>query len=146
MFYGHYDVQPVDPLNLWESEPFIPTIRDNKLFARGASDDKGQVFMHLKMIEALFATTGTLPVNVKFIYEGEEEIGSPHLPSFVEEYKEKLASDLILISDTGLYGLVNLQYAMAYVDWQVFKLMCEELKEIYTRVSMVEACKMPSTH
>ncbi|EON73829.1 dipeptidase [Lysinibacillus sphaericus] len=104
LFYGHYDVQPVDPLHLWDSEPFNPTIRDNKLFARGASDDKGQVFMHLKMIEALFATTGTLPVNVKFIYEGEEEIGSPHLPAFVEEHKEKLAADLILISDTGLYG------------------------------------------
>lgn len=104
LFYGHYDVQPVDPLHLWESEPFNPTIRDNKLFARGASDDKGQVFMHLKMIEALFATTGTLPVNVKFIYEGEEEIGSPNLPAFVEEHKEKLAADLIVISDTGLYG------------------------------------------
>ncbi|MFJ7731352.1 dipeptidase [Lysinibacillus sp. NPDC097231] len=104
LFYGHYDVQPVDPLNLWESEPFNPTVRDNKLFARGASDDKGQVFMHLKMIEALFATTGTLPVNVKFIYEGEEEIGSPNLPAYVEKHKEKLAADLILISDTGLYG------------------------------------------
>lgn len=104
LFYGHYDVQPVDPLNLWDSEPFDPTIRDNKLFARGASDDKGQVFMHLKMIEALFATTGTLPVNVKFIYEGEEEIGSPNLPAFVEKHKEKLGADLILISDTGLYG------------------------------------------
>ncbi|MFJ7952587.1 dipeptidase [Lysinibacillus sp. NPDC096418] len=104
LFYGHYDVQPVDPLHLWESEPFNPTIRDNKLFARGASDDKGQVFMHLKMIEALFATTGTLPVNVKFIYEGEEEIGSPNLPAFVEEHKEKLSADLIVISDTGLYA------------------------------------------
>lgn len=104
LFYGHYDVQPVDPLNLWETEPFNPTIRDNKIFARGASDDKGQVFMHLKMIEALFATAGTLPVNVKFIYEGEEEIGSPHLPKFVEENKEKLKADLIVISDTSLYG------------------------------------------
>ena len=104
LFYGHYDVQPVDPLNLWESEPFSPVIRDNKLFARGASDDKGQVFMHLKMLEALFATEGTLPVNVKFIYEGEEEIGSPNLPAYVEEHKEKLAADLILISDTGLYA------------------------------------------
>lgn len=104
LFYGHYDVQPVDPLHLWESEPFNPTIRDNKLFARGSSDDKGQVFMHLKMIEALFATEGTLPVNVKFIYEGEEEVGSPNLPAYVEEHKEKLAADLILISDTGLYA------------------------------------------
>ena len=91
-------------LNLWDSEPFKPEIRDNKLYARGASDDKGQVFMHLKTIEALFATYGTLPVNVKFIYEGEEEIGSPHLPQYVEENKDKLASDFILISDTGLYG------------------------------------------
>lgn len=104
LFYGHYDVQPVDPLHLWESEPFNPVIRDNKLFARGASDDKGQVFMHLKMIEALFATEGTLPVNVKFIYEGEEEIGSPNLPAYVEENKTKLSADLILISDTGLYA------------------------------------------
>ncbi|MBD8025611.1 dipeptidase [Ureibacillus sp. Re31] len=104
LFYGHYDVQPVDPLHLWESEPFNPVIRDNKLFARGASDDKGQVFMHLKMIEALFATEGTLPVNVKFIYEGEEEIGSPNLPAYVEANKEKLSADLILISDTGLYA------------------------------------------
>ena len=104
LFYGHYDVQPVDPLNLWDSAPFEPEIRDNKLFARGSSDDKGQVFMHLKTIEALFATTGTLPVNVKFILEGEEEIGSPSLPKYVEAHKEKLAADLILISDTGLYA------------------------------------------
>ncbi len=104
LFYGHYDVQPVDPLNLWDSPPFEPEIRDNKLFARGSSDDKGQVFMHLKTIEALFATAGTLPVNVKFIIEGEEEIGSPNLPKYVEENKEKLAADLILISDTGLYA------------------------------------------
>ena len=104
LFYGHYDVQPVDPLNLWDSAPFDPQIRDNKLFARGSSDDKGQVFMHLKTIEALFATEGTLPVNVKFIIEGEEEIGSPNLPEYVEKNKKKLAADLILISDTGLYA------------------------------------------
>ncbi|WP_431028923.1 dipeptidase [Lysinibacillus sp. LZ02] len=104
LFYGHYDVQPVDPLHLWETPPFEPQVRDNKLFARGASDDKGQVFMHLKTIEALFALDGTLPVNVKFIIEGEEEIGSPNLPPYVEKNKEKLAADLILISDTGLYA------------------------------------------
>lgn len=104
LFYGHYDVQPVDPLNLWDSAPFEPEIRDNKLFARGSSDDKGQVFMHLKTIEALFAIDGTLPVNVKFMIEGEEEIGSPHLPQYVKDHKEKLAADFILISDTGLYA------------------------------------------
>ena len=104
LLYGHYDVQPVDPLELWETAPFEPTIRDNKLFARGASDDKGQVFMHLKTVEALFALQGELPVNVKFIIEGEEEIGSPNLPPYVEKNKEALAADLILISDTGLYA------------------------------------------
>lgn len=104
LFYGHYDVQPVDPLHLWETPPFEPDVRDNKLFARGASDDKGQVFMHLKAIEALFKLDGILPVNVKFIIEGEEEIGSANLPQYVEKNKEKLAADLILISDTGLYA------------------------------------------
>lgn len=104
LIYGHYDVQPVDPLNLWESDPFKPVIRENKLYARGASDDKGQVFMQLKAIEALFAELGTLPVNVKFLYEGEEEIGSAHLPSYIEKHKEKLSADFILISDTSMYG------------------------------------------
>lgn len=104
LIYGHYDVQPVDPLHLWKTEPFKPEIIENKLYARGASDDKGQIFMHLKAIEALFAILGTLPVNVKFIYEGEEEIGSANLPSYIEENKDKLARDFILISDTNMYG------------------------------------------
>lgn len=104
LIYGHYDVQPVDPLNLWESEPFKPEIRQNKLYARGSSDDKGQVFMQLKAIEALFAILGTLPVNVKFLYEGEEEIGSAHLPAYIEKNKEKLAADFVLISDTSMYA------------------------------------------
>lgn len=104
LIYGHYDVQPVDPLNLWESEPFNPQVRDNKLFARGASDDKGQVYMHVKAVEALMQTEGTLPVNVKFCIEGEEEIGSPNLPEYVLENTEKLAADIIVISDTGMQG------------------------------------------
>ncbi|MET3575707.1 dipeptidase [Bhargavaea ullalensis] len=104
LIYGHYDVQPVDPLHLWDSEPFQPEVRDNKLYARGASDDKGQVFMHVKAVEALFKTNGTLPVNVKFCIEGEEEIGSPHLPKYVEDHKDKLAADVIVISDTGMQG------------------------------------------
>ena len=104
LFYGHYDVQPVDPLNLWESGPFEPEVRDNKLYARGASDDKGQVFMHIKAVEALMNEDGSLPVNVKFIIEGEEEIGSPNLEKYIEENKEKLAADIIVISDTGMYG------------------------------------------
>ncbi|MGG0671095.1 dipeptidase [Lederbergia citrisecunda] len=104
LFYGHYDVQPVDPVNLWESGPFEPEVRDNKLYARGASDDKGQVFMHIKAVEALMNENGSLPVNVKFIIEGEEEVGSPNLEKYIEENKEKLAADIIVISDTGMYG------------------------------------------
>ena len=104
LVYGHYDVQPVDPLNLWESEPFDPQVRDNKLYARGASDDKGQVYMHVKAIEALFKTEGSLPVNVKFCIEGEEEIGSPNLPEYVLANTEKLSADIIVISDTGMQG------------------------------------------
>ncbi len=105
LIYGHYDVQPVDPLELWESAPFEPTIRDNKLYARGASDDKGQVFMHLKAVEALFALNdGKLPVNVKFMIEGEEEIGSASLETYIPNNKEKLACDTVVISDTGMVG------------------------------------------
>ena len=104
LVYGHYDVQPVDPLNLWESAPFEPEIRDNKLFARGASDDKGQVFMHIKAVEALIKQTGSLPVNVKFFIEGEEEIGSPNLEKYIEANQDKLAADIIVISDTGMQG------------------------------------------
>jgi acetylornithine deacetylase/succinyl-diaminopimelate desuccinylase-like protein len=102
LIYGHYDVQPVDPLHLWDSPPFEADIRDNKLYARGASDDKGQSYMHVKALQAILQTTGTLPVNVKFLIEGEEEVGSPNLPLFVEENKELLASDIIVISDTGM--------------------------------------------
>lgn len=104
LVYGHYDVQPVDPLHLWESKPFDPQVRDNKLFARGASDDKGQVFMHIKAVEALLQLNGELPVNIKFIIEGEEEIGSPNLPLYVEQNKELLEADIIVISDTGMQG------------------------------------------
>ncbi|WAA10889.1 dipeptidase [Fervidibacillus albus] len=102
LIYGHYDVQPVDPIDLWETPPFEPSIRDGKIFARGASDDKGQVFMHLKAVEALFETVGRLPINLKFIIEGEEEIGSPNLPRFVEEHRDLLKADLLVISDTGM--------------------------------------------
>ncbi|RAZ80861.1 dipeptidase [Planococcus halotolerans] len=104
LVYGHYDVQPVDPLHLWESSPFDPQVRDNKLYARGASDDKGQTFMHIKAAEALLQLNGELPVNMKFIIEGEEEIGSPSLPAYVEKNKDALEADLIVISDTGMQG------------------------------------------
>ncbi|MCC3356359.1 dipeptidase [Bacillus sp. REN16] len=102
LIYGHYDVQPVDPLHLWDSPPFEPEVRDDKIFARGASDDKGQTFMHVKALEAIFKTEGTLPLNFKFCIEGEEEVGSPNLPAFVKENKELLAADVIVISDTSM--------------------------------------------
>lgn len=121
LIYGHYDVQPVDPLHLWDSPPFEAEIRDDKIYARGASDDKGQTFMHLKALETILKTEGTLPLNFKFCIEGEEEIGSPNLPTFVKENKDLLAADVIVISDTtmnergkpticyGVRGLAGLQ-------------------------------------
>jgi len=101
LVYGHYDVQPVDPLHLWETPPFEPDERDGKLFARGATDDKGQLFLHIKAVEALLSQ-GKLPVNVKFCIEGEEEITSPNLPGFLEQHRDMLAADCVLISDTSL--------------------------------------------
>jgi acetylornithine deacetylase/succinyl-diaminopimelate desuccinylase-like protein len=104
LVYGHYDVQPVDPIGLWETPPFEASIRDGKIYARGSSDDKGQVFMHLKAFEALFKITGALPVNVKFCIEGEEEVGSAHLPEFLEQHVDKFNSDVLVISDTTILG------------------------------------------
>jgi len=103
LVYGHYDVQPADPLDLWDSPPFEPVIKDGKIYARGAADDKGQVFMHVKALE-LMNNTNSLPCNVKFIIEGEEEVGSPSLEAFISENKEKLKADVILISDTSILG------------------------------------------
>jgi acetylornithine deacetylase/succinyl-diaminopimelate desuccinylase-like protein len=101
LVYGHYDVMPVDPLELWKSDPFEPEIRDGKIWARGADDDKGQAYMHAKAFE-LMVNTGTLPCNVKFMIEGEEEVGSPSLGKFCEEHKDMLKADIILVSDTSM--------------------------------------------
>jgi acetylornithine deacetylase/succinyl-diaminopimelate desuccinylase-like protein len=101
LVYAHMDVMPVDPLELWETEPFEPIIRDGKIWARGADDDKGQSFMHAKAFEYMVAT-GTLPCNVKFLIEGEEEMGSPNLASFCAQHKEMLKADVILASDTTM--------------------------------------------
>lgn len=101
LVYGHYDVQPADPLNLWDSPPFEPVIKDEKIYARGACDDKGQVYMHIKAFETMMATN-SLPCNVKFMIEGEEEIGSDNLGIFVKANKEKLDANVILISDTAI--------------------------------------------
>ncbi len=101
LVYGHYDVQPAEPLELWDSPPFEPEVRDGKIYARGADDDKGQLFMHMKAFEMMNAL-GTLTCNVKFMIEGEEEIGSPSLKQFCKENKELLKADIILISDTTM--------------------------------------------
>lgn len=102
LIYGHYDVQPVDPLNLWDSPPFEPEIRGDKIYARGATDDKGQVFLHIKAIEAILKTEQKLPVNIKFCIEGEEEVGSTNLPPFIESNLDLLKCDYVLVSDTSL--------------------------------------------
>jgi len=104
LVYGHYDVQPAEPLNLWKSPPFEPEVRDGKIFARGADDDKGQMFMHVKAFEFM-VREGTLPCNVKFMIEGEEEIGSPSLKQFCKENSDLLKSDVILISDTTMISM-----------------------------------------
>ena len=102
--YGHYDVQPADPLELWHTPPFEPTERDGNLYGRGTADDKGQMYMHVKAVETLFATCGKLPVNVKFLVEGEEEVGGESIGRFVAENPTKLKADVALVSDTALYA------------------------------------------
>ncbi|HQR91979.1 MAG: peptidase dimerization domain protein [Bacteroidetes bacterium 24-39-8] len=106
LVYGHYDVQPADPLDLWKSGPFDPTIIDGKIFARGSCDDKGQFYMHVKALETM-TQTNTLPANVKFLIEGEEEVGSPNLATFVKANKDLLKADVILISDTSMLSMEN---------------------------------------
>ena len=102
--YGHYDVQPADPLELWNSPPFEPTERDGNLYGRGTADDKGQMYSHIKAIEALRSTTGTLPLNIRFLVEGEEEIGGASIAKFVAENPERLAADVAIVSDTAMYA------------------------------------------
>ncbi len=104
LVYGHYDVQPADPLEMWNSGPFEPVIKDGKIYARGACDDKGQVYMHVKAFETM-SKTNTLPTNIKFIIEGEEEVGSPNLATFIKANKDLLKADVILISDTAMISL-----------------------------------------
>jgi acetylornithine deacetylase/succinyl-diaminopimelate desuccinylase-like protein len=104
LLYGHYDVQPPEPMELWTTPPFEPVLRDGKLYARGAVDDKGQVYMHLKAIEAHMKTEGKLPINLKMVIEGEEEVGSEHLAQFLRERRAQLDADVIIVSDTAMLG------------------------------------------
>ncbi len=124
LVYGHYDVQPADPLDEWRTEPFEPTVQDGNLYARGASDDKGQFFVHLKSVQSYLEAEGELPVNVKFMIEGEEEIASPNLGDFIDDHRERLGADVALVSDAAilgpdqpsiLYGLRGLAYTEVVV-------------------------------
>src|SRR4029078_10627451 len=114
LFYGHYDVQPVDTLELWDSPPFEATIRDGEIYARGSADDKGQVFMHFKAIEAHIKQNGKLPVNMKIILEGEEEVGSVNLDNFIRDHKSELGADVVVISDSGMFarGVPSICYGL----------------------------------
>jgi acetylornithine deacetylase/succinyl-diaminopimelate desuccinylase-like protein len=103
LVYGHYDVQPPDPLGKWKSPPFSPTVRDGRLYARGVSDDKGPMLIPIKVAEAFFATVGALPINVKFMFEGEEEIGSPSLDAFIRDHREMLAADVVISADGAMW-------------------------------------------
>ena len=124
LIYGHYDVQPAEPLDLWTSPPFEPTLRDGKIYARGSVDDKGQLYLHIKALEAHLATRGTLPVNVIVLAEGEEEVGSENLEAFLEREKTRLACDAVVISDScmfaeGIPSILSSLRGMAYLQIDV---------------------------
>lgn len=125
LFYGHYDVQPPDPLELWTNDPFEPTVVNGKVYARGSADDKGQAYIHVKSIASFLQTGNPIPVNVKIIIEGEEEIGSPNLIPFLEEKKDLLACDMVTISDTSMFAedVPSITYGLrglAYMEVEVF--------------------------
>ena len=119
LFYGHYDVQPADPVDLWESPPFEATVRNGEIYARGAADDKGQVFMHFKAIEAHLAQGGRLPVNLKIVLEGEEEVGSVHLGDFIRDHKDELVADVLVISDSPMFdrGVPSICYGLRGITY-----------------------------
>jgi acetylornithine deacetylase/succinyl-diaminopimelate desuccinylase-like protein len=124
LVYGHYDVQPEEPVDLWDTPPFEPTIRDGKLFARGSADDKGQLYVHVKALESWLQTAGSCPVNVVFLIEGEEEVGSVNIEAAVLEHQERLACDAVMISDTIMFaaGLPSITYSLrglAYMQLDV---------------------------
>jgi acetylornithine deacetylase/succinyl-diaminopimelate desuccinylase-like protein len=114
LFYGHYDVQPVDPVDQWTTPPFEATVRDGEIYARGSADDKGQVFMHIKAVEAHLKQQGKLPINIRFFIEGEEEVGSVHLDEFVRSHKNELAADVVVISDSPMFdrGIPSICYGL----------------------------------
>jgi acetylornithine deacetylase/succinyl-diaminopimelate desuccinylase-like protein len=124
LIYGHYDVQPPDPLDLWDTPPFEPTVRDGHVFARGANDDKGQMMMHVKALESFLQSGEELPVNVKLLIEGEEEVGSKHLATLLQERKDELAADVVLVSDTAMFArgvpsITSGLRGLAYIEVEV---------------------------
>lgn len=124
LIYGHYDVQPPEPLDLWTSPPFEPEVRDGRIYARGSADDKGQLYMHVKALESHLRSTGSLPLNVVVVAEGEEEVGSANLLPFVQEWRERLANDVVVISDSAMFaeGQPSLLFSLrglAYVEIHV---------------------------
>lgn len=125
LIYGHYDVQPPDPLELWHHDPFDPVVIDGKVYARGAADDKGQAYIHVKAVESFLKNGENLPVNVKFLFEGEEEIGSPNLIPFLEQHKTLLTCDMVLVSDTSMFAedVPSITYGLrglAYMEVMVY--------------------------
>jgi acetylornithine deacetylase/succinyl-diaminopimelate desuccinylase-like protein len=132
LVYGHYDVQPPDPLELWKTPPFEPTIRDGKIYARGACDDKGQFYMHVKAFE-LMMQTNTLPCNIKFMIEGEEEVGSSNLAIFVKENKDRLKADVVLISDTSM---ISMEHPSLETGLRGLSYLEQALTVTYTRAFM----------
>jgi acetylornithine deacetylase/succinyl-diaminopimelate desuccinylase-like protein len=119
LIYGHYDVQPVDPLSEWEKPPFDPVVRDGQIYGRGSTDDKGQLFMHLKVIEAYLRDGGALPMNLKVFLEGEEEVGSEHLDAFIEQHADLLSADVAVISDTSMFakGSPSITYGLRGITY-----------------------------
>ncbi|NOY28936.1 MAG: dipeptidase [Planctomycetes bacterium] len=124
LVYGHYDVQPPDPLDLWISPPFEPTVRDGNMYARGATDDKGQMLTHVKSVQAWLATEKRLPLQIKFLIEGEEEVGSEHLEGFLKENAEKLACDCVVVSDTSQFarGVPAITYGLRGIAYYEIRL------------------------
>ena len=102
LIYGHYDVQPADPLDLWDSPPFEPVLKDGFVYARGATDNKGQILAHILGVQEAMESNGELPVNLHFVIEGEEEIGSGNLTPFLKEHRSDLKCDVVMVSDTGM--------------------------------------------
>src|SRR5438309_5807838 len=124
LFYGHYDVQPAEPLELWTSPAFEPTVREGNLFGRGTADDKGQVHIHLKALESLQKVNGKFPINVKVLIEGEEEVGSVSLWDYVQKNKDKLKADALVVSDTSMLGkgVPSITYALLGLNYYQIEL------------------------